>query len=182
MNNYKIYIHTNLDNGKQYIGQTKRDVRERWRGWYNSFLTNAMNKHPFSSEIVAENLNKEQADALEKLLIEKYNTLYPNGYNFTEGGDGSVNYKHSEETKRKMSKNHANVAGKNNPMYGKTGLYNSKSKKVYQYTKDLKLINVFDGVREAERATKINHAGISGCCTGRLKTSGGYKWSYDLYF
>lgn len=182
MNNYKIYIHTNLDNGMKYIGQTKRDVQTRWKGWYNSFLTNAMKNHLFHSEVVADNLTKEEADNLEKLLIKKYNTLYPNGYNFTEGGDGSVNYKHSKETKIKMSKNHANVSGENNPMYNKKGINNPKSKKVYQYDKNLQLINTFDGVREAERLTGINHSSISGCCTGRLKTAGKFIWSYEILF
>lgn len=66
MNNYKIYIHTNLDNGMKYIGQTKRDTKIRWKGWYNSFLTNAMKNHPFHSEVIIDNLTKEEADNLEK--------------------------------------------------------------------------------------------------------------------
>ena len=81
-----------------------------------------------------------------------------------------------------MSKNHANVSGENNPMYNKKGINNPKSKKVYQYDKNLQLINTFDGVREAERLTGINHSSISCCCTGRLKTAGKFIWSYETLF
>ena len=47
---------------------------------------------------------------------------------------------------------------------------------------NLQLINTFDGVREAERLTGINHSSISGCCTGRLKTAGKFIWSYETLF
>ena len=55
----------------------------------------------------------------------------------------------------------------------------SISKRVYQYTKDLKLVNVFKSSIEAERKCKdLNHRGISYACIGKLKTYKGYKWSH----
>lgn len=38
-------------------------------------------------------------------------------FNFTDGGDGTSGFKHSEETRKKMSESQK---GENNPMYGKT--------------------------------------------------------------
>ena len=55
----------------------------------------------------------------------------------------------------------------------------SISKRVYQYTKDLKLVNVFKSSIEAERQNaNLNHRGISYACLGKLKTYKGYIWSH----
>ena len=39
-------------------------------------------------------------------------------------------------------------------------------------------ITTFASTAEAERVTQIPHQNISKCCTGKLKTAGGYKWRY----
>lgn len=56
----------------------------------------------------------------------------------------------------------------------------SLKKRVGQYTKDGKLINTFDGVREAERATGINSRQISAVCLHKKyrKSAGGYRWEF----
>lgn len=41
-------------------------------------------------------------------------------------------------------------------------------------------INVYNGIGEAERKTGICQQGISQCCHGKYKTSGGYVWQYKL--
>lgn len=64
----------------------------------------------------------------EQFYIKKYNTLAPNGYNLTIGGDGTFGYKHTKETKRKVSLHHHNVKGNNNPMYGKNHSQKTKEK------------------------------------------------------
>ena len=54
---------------------------------------------------------------------------------------------------------------------------NDKSKQVYQYTKDGKLIAVWKSTRECQR-NGFNHGSVSSCCNGKLKTHKGYIWSY----
>lgn len=54
----------------------------------------------------------------EIFFIAVLNTKAPNGYNMTDGGDGGGSNP-SEETRAKISANHADVSGKNNPFYGK---------------------------------------------------------------
>lgn len=50
-------------------------------------------------------------------------------------------------------------------------------KKVKQLNKNTgTVINVFDSMNEAERSTGVNNGNISKCCSGKLKTAGGYKW------
>lgn len=39
-------------------------------------------------------------------------------------------------------------------------------------------ITKFNSLTEAEKATGIPHQNISKCCSGKLKTAGGFKWRY----
>ena len=67
------------------------------------------------------------------------------------------------------------VLGNKNPMLGKYGEKNHRSKAVVQL-KNGEEIKVFGGVREARRMTGIGH--IDGCCRGERKMAGGYQWKY----
>ena len=191
---YKIYLITNLENKKQYVGITKFSITERFyqhtkRGF---LLTEAIKKYgedKFSIELIEEVDTAGRAYELEQYYIKEYDSKVPYGYNITDGGDGIFGWeateeyrqecservkqlhkekkvgmygkKHSDETKRKMSEaskgkskpwligrklsqetierlrqlnlgkvsseetrkkiseNHHDVNGENNPMYGK---------------------------------------------------------------
>lgn len=81
-NDYVVYIHKNISNGKVYVGQTC-NLSERWRNngknYFNSIkFYNAIKKYGwnnFTHEVVYSNLNKQAADKLEKELIHKYNSI-----------------------------------------------------------------------------------------------------------
>lgn len=81
---------------------------------------------------------------------------------------------HSENNKHKYR-----VLGykASNPMKGKFGKDNHLSKTVIQ-TQDGKFIAFYNGIREAERQTGINHHRISECCRGITRTAGGFEWQY----
>jgi len=100
---YCVYCHTNLINGKKYIGQTCRKPQLRWgvngigylkknkKGLFNQPLfANAILKYGwdnFSHEIIASNLTQEEANKLEFELINLYNTQDDEfGYNIVDGG------------------------------------------------------------------------------------------------
>lgn len=55
---------------------------------------------------------------------------------------------------------------------------NTKSKEVYQLTKEDVLVAKFKNGYEAQEVTKIKESSISACCNGRRKTAGGFKWSF----
>ena len=56
--------------------------------------------------------------------------------------------------------------------------YNSKS--VYQYTKDNKLIRIWNSCTECE-LEGFDHRHISACCNGKENTHKGYIWSYEKF-
>lgn len=51
-------------------------------------------------------------------------------------------------------------------------------RKIGQYTKDKKLIKVWDNGAEASRELNINGGHISSCCNNKRKTAGGYIWRF----
>lgn len=111
-----IYKATNLINGKIYIGYTysfekrKSDHLKGSKKPKRCFHY-AIKKHGpenFKWEIIDSSpKNKKEAIELEKRYILQYNSFGSNGYNLTLGGDGIRGYKHSIETKIKISKSNS---------------------------------------------------------------------------
>jgi group I intron endonuclease len=99
-----------------YIGQTKKDPNERWRGHKSTIkcgkgcpiLRNAVNKYGidnFKFEVLIICFDEDLCN-YEKEYIKKYNSITPNGYNANEGGEVGGMFKgrhHSEETKKILS-------------------------------------------------------------------------------
>ena len=117
-----IYLTTDTTNGMQYVGQHH----------YNKEGELDPNYH--GSGIIISRIYKERPETLkeeylktcysdsemnddEKYYIKLYDTLWPNGYNLSEGGDGGVP---CEETRRKISNSLKGLfSGEKHPMFGK---------------------------------------------------------------
>ena len=121
-NNYIVYKHTNLINGKVYIGMTGQTPEQRWgkngHGYHShSYFWKAIQKYGwenFRHEILYDGLTIDQALSLEKQTIEEYRSdCEEYGYNLTSGGEHSIP---NEATLRKMSEK---KKGQNNPMFGR---------------------------------------------------------------
>lgn len=192
MDNYIVYKHTNKTNGKVYIGMTCQRIEARWKGgngYCNQHFSRAIKKYGwdgFSHEIIAENLSKEDACELERILIKSYKATEPEyGYNQALGGDGGGMYKrhHSESAKKKISKarkeNGFTEEHKRHISESKRGVKHHLAKKVYQYTKDGKFIKEWDYMSLAAEELNINKANIGEVCNGNRKTAGGYIWKYE---
>lgn len=94
--NYKVYRHI-TPNSKSYIGITgKKYVSSRWgggKGYKGQIFYNAIQKYGWNNikhVILAKNLTLKEAIFLEKRFIKYYNTLVPNGYNLTKGGESGI--------------------------------------------------------------------------------------------
>lgn len=91
-----IYKATNTVTGMSYIGQTIRTLDERRkcheRQDDKSYFQNAIAKYgkdEFEWEILYTASDVDELNRLEVHCIEAYNTIRPNGYNLTKGGEGS---------------------------------------------------------------------------------------------
>lgn len=109
----RIYLITNLLNGKQYVGKTKYTLAHRFsqhcnNNYYNTYIHNAIKKYG------KENFKIEQLCTcddscwreLEQFFIRQYHTHYSEGgYNITFGGDDNPmdDDRVREKHKRKMS-------------------------------------------------------------------------------
>lgn len=143
---YSVYVHTNMINGKIYVGTTKKvPAYKRWgltgigykknKRFYDDISEFGWKN--FESEIVASGLNEAEASNMERILIGQLETQDPNkGYNFEKGGlrkneasrakkisesTKGKNHHHfgkpqSDETREKISRS---LSGENNIWYGK---------------------------------------------------------------
>lgn len=124
-----IYKIKNKENNKIYIGQTITSIRERWSGHKcdirrkNTPLYNSMRKHiddldgVFEISIIEENIPYKELDHREIYWIDTLNSLHPNGYNLSHGGQAFMTQSERDLISERMS-------GENNPMYGMYGELN----------------------------------------------------------
>lgn len=109
---YCIYSHTNLINGKKYIGQTKHgdEPQRRWQygnGYQGCEVFNkAIQKYGwdnFKHEILLDGLTREEANFYEESYIKLFHSCVMDdecwGYNLTYGGN---NHLISDATREKM--------------------------------------------------------------------------------
>lgn len=240
-----IYKITNNINNKIYIGQTikarptDRFSQHRYLARHSgqeksiSYLHQAMAKYGvdnFSFEII-ENIENDKLNEREQYWIAQYNSLVPQGYNLTIGGEGALGHSRpqtleerekrkqsnkqfyidhpealqqmsertkklweNEEYRRKVTESNKRFAqehpdlnkGQNNPMYGKHHTEEALTKirahavtrktKIVQLDKDtLEEIQVFDGIKDAEKALGVSHGWLSKAARTN-KIAYGYRW------
>ena len=154
-NKWCVYVHTNKVNGKKYIGITCQNPEDRWRngeGYKNSFIFyKAIKKYTwdgFEHEILYSNISEKEAKEKEVELIALYKTnccKYKEpyyGYNMTDGGEGTIGWTPSEETRKKISEsrkklylsdsppqmNLPHYKGEGHPMFGRHHTEEAKRK------------------------------------------------------
>ena len=101
-----IYLNTDLKTGKQYAGKHHYHIEGQLDPNYHGsgvLWTKVLKKRPkelIKEEYIKTCYSEEEMCSDEQYYIKVFDTLYPNGYNLTEGGEGCVA---SEETRKKMS-------------------------------------------------------------------------------
>ena len=93
-------------NGKLYVGRTSLTADERFRQhcWSRQPVGTAIRKYGRENCVVAvlhHDLSWVEAGVLEQFYISEFATrVRENGYNVTAGGEGTVGFRHSVETRR----------------------------------------------------------------------------------
>ena len=101
-----IYLITDTTNGMKYTGQHHYHIEGQLDPNYHGsgvIIKNIYKKRPetLKEEYIKTCYSEEQMNSDEQYYIKVFKTLWPNGYNLTEGGDGGIP---SEETRIKLSK------------------------------------------------------------------------------
>lgn len=126
---YKLYILSNKNDPSniRYVGQTLRSLNERLSRHRRDKKTNKY-KYSWIKSIgvdnvmiylIEDNISLDVINDKERELIKICRELGYRLTNITDGGEGWKGMKLSEEHKRNVSLNHADVSGEKNPMYGK---------------------------------------------------------------
>lgn len=185
-----IYKITNLINGKQYVGQTTNSVLNRFADHCsekrNRHISNAIKqygKENFKVEEIATAFDKESLNNLEIYFVEKFNTMFPNGYNHRAGGN--QNGVCSQELKRKISKA---KSGKSIPSLKNRIISNNQRLQISKTLGGQKIVGVSltDNsiiIYETAHSTKAhghNPSNIVQICKkkGKRKISKGYTFFY----
>ncbi len=191
-----IYKITNLVNGKIYIGQTTRTLKERWKG--HRFhkgckaINRAIKKYKeinFKIELLETCNSLEELNNKEQKYIKELNSLIPNGYNICIGGNGPMlgrkhskiakrligaaakNRKASPQTRKALSISKLEIK---NPMYGKKGILHHNSKKIIC----IELNKVFNSIWEASRELDLFAQNINKVLKRKRNSCGGYTFKY----
>lgn len=179
-NKYAVYMHRNKQDGKVYIGCTKKPINRRYENGNGykkcSRFWEAICEHGFDTFehiVLQDGLSKEEAYDLEEKLIDEYNAMNPEyGYNLRRGGFhntpvpevgkkislAKMNHDVSEETRDKLRKRF--------------------SKKVLQKDMNGEPIKVFDSLTEAAKEVGSFKSNIYAVCVGKKVSCRNYKWEY----
>lgn len=196
-----MYRHTNRVNGKVYIGMTSKRPKDRWQNGNGysgqSLFWNAIQKYgwdAFDHEVLHEGLSKSEAEHMERELILHYRSNERDfGYNMADGGGVNRGYKLSDVTRKRLSEAHKGRQVWNKGLSGYT-VPSARGKKrsavtckrmsdnrpklaVLQYSTSGELLAEFASMHEASKATGVSTGSISGACSGRQRTAGGYVWT-----
>lgn len=99
----------------KYVGQTTKSTEERFNQHASnkkSYIGRAIRKYGvenFSIEILEECDTCEQLNEREMFWIAALDRKHPNGYNFSDGGEGNVGWSHTPESITKMIVSHTGL-------------------------------------------------------------------------
>ena len=109
-----IYLITDTTNGMKYTGKHHYNKEGELDPNYHGsgvIIKNIYKKRPetLKEEYIKTCYSEEEMNSDEQYYIEVFDTLYPNGYNLTKGGDGWSGGP-CEEMRRKLSEVHKNIS------------------------------------------------------------------------
>lgn len=160
-----VYAIKNKINNKYYIGKSD-NIYARWdehknellKGIHNNnHLQRSWNKYSeenFEFFIIEKCLDSDSAYEREKYWIDYYDS-FKNGYNQNSGGKGGFDYKHTEETRVKMSE--IQSAKMQDEEYLRKLSLAHKTKPIVQVNLITKEVTHWRSSKDAARHLNLNH-------------------------
>ena len=184
-----IYGILNSVNNKMYVGQAI-NIYKRWKdhiddldegSHYNLHLQRSWNlygKENFKFCILEE-CTIEELNQKERFYVDRFDA-YTNGYNQTRGGDGSVGYKHNDESIEKMKKIQKERFQDIRNRETLRDAHEFESKPILQIDFKGNVVKEWPSVNWAAKTLSLNAIAICNALKRRQrkKTYGGYIWIY----
>lgn len=172
--------------GKTYIGKTVRTLKERIsehvrRGRFlkrPSYIDNAINKYgidSFEILIIEECTTEDELNEREKFWIKEFNCKFPNGYNLTDGGEGTSGCVMSEASRLKIAKINK---GRKHTAQARANMAAARTNK--RAVRCIETGEIFCSIAEAARCSKLSDSHISAVCNKKANcfTAGGLHWEF----
>lgn len=187
---YYLYRHIRLDKNQVFyigIGTIPNDKILKQLGYThksfyrraydrkksrNSYWLNIINNTQYRVEIMFET---DDINLIKQKEIE-FISLYKNSLcNMTIGGDGIKSYKHTDETKRRISRS---LKGKKKSKSHINNINKRKSKKIIMYND--KEVHQFDSISAAGKYLGLNSiANISACLHKKRNKVRNFKFKFN---
>jgi group I intron endonuclease len=173
--NNGMYGKTHTDESKKLISQTHKGKKISLKTRKKISEGIKGKKNPMYGKTHSYEIKKVISNKMKNHLLDKNNHPMYGKHHTNEAkkkiSDANLGKSISKEIKDKISKSLKHRKKNVNQIL-------KRQKKVVQFNKINNFIKVWDSIKEAGDKLKINKAGIVSCCKGRLKTAGGFKWSY----
>lgn len=200
--NIQIYLTTNLNNGKIYIGQSNgKDRNYLGSGKLIKEAIKKFGRRNFNKKIIVDNIpSLEEANKLEKFYIKKYNSTNPDvGYNIENGGRGNLVYhtvdsiekikaRSQQEDNKQLIRNIQKIAA--NKRIGthlredvkiNTMITKFKKRRIIEiYNKLGELVNSCNFSSEAANLTNTKKSAVKNVLCGLAQSSAGYTFKYKI--
>ena len=175
-----IYIAVNVRNGAMYVGKTVQRFERRKQAHKigsekaNTHFYKAIRKYGWDSFswVVIDEVSNDELNAAEMEYIAYYKDIGKHLYNETLGGDGTLGYAVSDETKQKMSL--SRKGNKNSLGYKQTKETVSGKSKTYKLISSNGETIKITNMRDFCRVNGYDRRGMMRLLQGTQKSAYGY--------
>lgn len=116
--NNKVYVGSSINIEKSWTEHIRSLQKHSHRNQYLQRAWDLHGENVFEFSIIEECLGEELL-VFEQKWLNEYQSFEPEkGYNICESAGNTLGRKHTDESKLKISENHHDVSGENNPMFG----------------------------------------------------------------
>lgn len=106
-NNFYVYLHTRATDGVVFYVGKGRGGRYKSKAGRNLYWQRVVSRHGFNAEILFDGLSEPDALIAEVDAIKELRHFGFRLCNFVDGGGGTSGWRHSDEIKAQIRRNHA---------------------------------------------------------------------------